>query len=78
MNAMEDKHLTIETLIDGKRIDVEEINDPFLHNRTTLELSILDRIKLLWTGRVLFEVKIRGDLEAQRQWFRTDEILGDS
>lgn len=74
MNAMEEKHLTIETLIDGKRIGIQEINDPFLHNRTYLELSLLDRIKLLWTGKVFFEVKIRGDIEAHRQWFRTDSL----
>lgn len=74
MNAMEEKHLTIETLIDGHRIGKEEINDPFLHNRTVIELSFWDRLKLLWAGRILFEIKIRGDDEAHRQWFRTDKF----
>lgn len=74
MNALEDKHLTIETLIDGNRVGVQEINDPFLHNRTTYEPSLWDRLKILWTGRVLFEIKIRGDDEAHRQWFRTDKL----
>lgn len=74
MNAMEEKHMTIETLIDGKRIGMQEINDPFLHNRTSYEPSIWDRLKLLWTGRVLFEIKLRGDHEAHRQWFRTDKL----
>lgn len=74
MNAMEEKHLTIETLIDGKRVGVQEINDPFLHNRTFYEPSIWDRFRLLFTGRILFEIKVRGDVEAHRQWFRTDEL----
>jgi hypothetical protein len=74
MNAMEEKHLTIETKIDGRTIDVHPINDPFLHNTTTYELSILDRIKLLFHGRVVFDVRIRGDEEAIRHWFRTDRL----
>lgn len=74
MNAMEEMHLTIETLLDGRRIDVQEIHDPFLHNRTYYEPSIWDRLRLLFTGRILFEVKIRGDDEAHRQWFRTDKL----
>ncbi len=59
MNAMEETHLTIETLIDGKRIGMQDINE---------------RVKLLWTGRILFEIKVRGDHEAHRQWFRTDKL----
>ena len=74
MNAMEEKHLTIETLIDGKRVGKEEIHDPFLHNRTIHEMSIWDRIKFLFHGRIEFEVKVRGDDEAIRQWFRTDAL----
>jgi hypothetical protein len=76
MNALEEYHLTIETLIDGKRVGMQEIHDPFLHNRTYYEPSIWDRLKLLWTGRILFEVKVRGDNEAHRQWFRTDDPGG--
>ncbi len=76
MNAIEEKHLTIETLINGSRVGVQEINDPFLHNRTSYEPSIWGRLKILWTGRVFFEVKIRGDDDAHRQWFRTDKLPG--
>lgn len=78
MNAMEEYHLTVETLIDGKRVGKQDIQDPFLHNRTIHEPSIWDRLKLLWTGRITFEVKVRGDNEALRQWFRTDKIPGES
>lgn len=78
MNAMEEKHLTIETLLDGKRISIEQIHDPFLHNTTTYEPSIWDRLKLLFSGRIVFEVRIRGDNEAHRQWFRTDKLPRDS
>lgn len=74
MNAMKETHLTIETLIDGRRVGKQEIHDPFLHNRTYLEASIWDRIKFLWTGKILFEVKVRGDDTAHRQWFRTDKL----
>ena len=74
MNAMEEQHLTIETLIDGKRIGTQDIHDPFLHNRTVYEPSIWDRLRLLWSGRITFEVKVRGDREAHRQWFRTDKL----
>jgi len=76
MNAMEERHLSIETLINGKHVGKQEINDPFLHNRTYYEPSIWERLKILWTGRVLFEVKIRGDDQALRQWFRTDKLPG--
>lgn len=74
MNAMEEMHLVIQTSIDGKCVNEQKIHDPFLHNRTKYFLSIWDRIKLLWTGKILFEVRIRGDEEAHRQWFRTDRI----
>lgn len=74
MNAMEETHLTIETLINGKRVGVQDIHDPFLHNKTIYEPSFWDRLKIFFTGRILFEVRIRGDLEAQRQWFRTDPL----
>lgn len=74
MNAMEEKHLTIEALVNGQSVGKEEINDPFLHNTTTVELSLWDRIKLLFAGRMVFEVRIRGDQEAVRHWFRTDEM----
>lgn len=76
MNAMEEFHLTIETLIDGKRIGMQEIHDPFLHNKTVCKPSLWERIKFLWTGQVVFEVRVRGDIEAQRQWFRTDKLPG--
>ena len=74
MNAIEEKHLTIETKINGKRVGIQELHDPFLHNRTYYAPSIWDRIKLLWTGMVLFDVKVRGDDTAHRQWFRTDKL----
>lgn len=77
LNAMEETHLTIQTFINGKEVGTEggqEIHDPFLHNRTTYEPSLWERIKLLFTGKVTFEVRIRGDIEAQRQWFRTDNL----
>jgi hypothetical protein len=74
MNAMEEQHLTIETLIDGKRVGIQDINDPFLHNRTYYVPSIWDRLRILFTGHILFEIKIRGDNAAHRQWFRTDAL----
>ncbi len=74
MDAMEEKHLTIETLLDGQRIGFQEISDPFLHNKTVIEASIWERVKFLWTGRILVEVKVRGDQDAHRQWFRTDKL----
>lgn len=72
MNAMEEKHLTVETRIDGKRISIEPINDPFLRNETVHEMSIWDRLKFLFHGRIVVEILIRGDQEAIRHWFRTD------
>ena len=51
MNAMEECHLTIETKINGSRVGVQELHDPFLHNRTDYRPSIWERIKILWTGR---------------------------
>jgi len=74
MNAMEETHLTIETLLDGKRIRSQAIHDPFLHNKTTVEMSLWDRIKFLFHGSIMFEIKIRGDDDAHRQWFRTDKL----
>lgn len=72
MNAMEEKHLTIETMIDGEVIDKQDINDPFLTNRTVIEMSIWDRLKFLFSGRIAVVVRVRGDKEAHNQWFRTD------
>jgi hypothetical protein len=75
MNALKEMHLTIESKINGKRIgDEQELHDPFFHTRTTYELSIWERLKTLWTGRIVFEVKVRGDDIAHRQWFRTDPL----
>lgn len=74
MNAMEEMHLTIETKIDGDRIDIHDIHDPFLHNRTTLDLSLWEWFRLLWKRRIEFSVKVRGDDIAHRQWFRTDPL----
>lgn len=76
MNAMKEKHLTIETRVDGLKINVQEINDPFLHNITTYVPSIWNRLKLIWTGLIVFQVIIRGDDDAHRQWFRTDKLPG--
>ena len=74
MNAMKEFHLTIETLIDGERVANQEIHDPFLHTKTVCKPSLWERIKFLWTGQVVFEVKIQGDDEVHRQWFRTDKL----
>lgn len=71
MNAMKETHLEIQTSVNGKHAGRQQIHDPFLHNRTYYYPSILERIKLLWTGVVLFEVRIRGDDDAHKQWFRT-------
>lgn len=72
MNAMNECHLDIETFVDGESIAKQDINDPFLTNRTVIEMSIWDRLKFLFRGRIEVTVKIRGDKEAHDQWFRTD------
>lgn len=73
MNAMEEMHLTVETSWHGGKIDERPLHDPFMTHKTTVELSWLDWLKLLFRGRVVeVTVKIRGDDESIRHWFRTD------
>lgn len=75
MNAMEEKHLEIETLIDGERIGNVEANDPFHCTVVTISMTIWEWLSLLWNGRtVRVCVKVRGDDVAHRQWFRTDPL----
>jgi hypothetical protein len=77
MNAMEEFHLTVETLFNGTRVSVTDLHDPFLHHVTTTDLSFWDWLSLLWRGRrIVHTIKIRGDDIAHRQWFRTDPLPG--
>jgi hypothetical protein len=75
MNAMEEMHLEIETLIDGERIGNIEVHDPFHTTRVTIDMTWWEWFSMIWHGRKIDVcVKLRGDDVAHRQWFRTDPL----
>jgi hypothetical protein len=73
MSGFMKRHLAAETVVDGRTVRNQPIDDPFATTMSEIDIrfSLLDRIKLLFTGRHHVQVlhKIVGDSIAIKRWF---------
>jgi len=67
------EQFTVETLVDGKSIQVQPIHDPFIYSHATVRLGRWDHfLAIFWRRDICVDVVVRGSEGATRSIMTLD------